>query len=404
VPLAGSQLLRHPSAGRPATRDTLAFLAYREKLLAGSWRFDTYFGRDTLMSLRLLMPVLRPTAVEAGLDSVLARLSPQGEVAHEEDIGEQAVLDHLRADGSRSAAPVYDYKMIDEDYLLAPVAAEWLLASGSQARSSAFLATAAGGPQARRGTRGAALVRNLRFVAQSAVAFAQAPAVAHLIGLKPGVPVGDWRDSETGLGGGHYPYDVNAALVPAALEATARLEASGLLAPYASASDRALFARAARMARVWRQRARPLFDVTLSHSVAANAIEIYADAVGVAAEPAVAAIGRGPLRFHALALTASGEPVPVMHSDEGFLLLFEDPPPRDLDRIVSVLTRPFPAGLMTGVGMWPIPSSAQRGCRANSPAMPITARWSGRGSRRSSPPGSNASSQDLTCPGRCAPI
>jgi len=351
VPLAGSQLLRHPSAGRPATRDTLAFLAYREKLLAGSWRFDTYFGRDTLMSLRLLMPVLSPTAVEDGLDSVLARLSPGGEVAHEEDIGEQAVLDHLRADGSRSAAPVYDYKMIDEDYLLAPVAAEWLLAPGSKARSSAFLAMPAGGLQERRGTRGAALVRNLRFVAQSAVAFAQAPAVSHLIGLKPGVPVGDWRDSETGLGGGHYPYDVNAALVPAALEATARLEASGLLAPYASVSERALFARAAQMARVWRERARPLFDVTLSHSVAANAIEIYADAVGVPAEPAVGAIGGGPLRFHALALTASGEPIPVMHSDEGFLLLFEDPQPRDLDRIVSVLMRPFPAGLMTGVGM-----------------------------------------------------
>lgn len=351
VPLAGPQLLRQPSVGRPATRDTLAFLAYREKFLAGSWRFDTYFGRDTLMSLRLLMPVLSPTAVEDGLDSVLARLSPQGEVAHEEDIGEQAVLDHLRADGSRSAAPVYDYKMIDENYLLAPVAAEWLLAPGSRARSSAFLATAVGGPQERHGSRGAALVRNLRFVAQSAVAFAQAPAVSHLIGLKPGVPVGDWRDSETGLGGGHYPYDVNAALVPAALEATARLEASGLLAPYAGASDRALFARAAQMATVWRERARPLFEVTIGHSVAANAIEIYADSVGVPAEPAVDAIGPGPLRFHALALAASGEPIPVMHSDEGFLLLFEDPKPRDLDRIVSILMRPFPAGLMTGVGM-----------------------------------------------------
>ncbi|MFZ0550705.1 MAG: hypothetical protein WAM21_07840, partial [Steroidobacteraceae bacterium] len=125
VPLAGQDLMRNPSAGDLATRQTLTFLAYREKLLAGSWRFDTYFGRDTLMSLRLLMPVLSPTAVEAGLDSVLARLSPQGEVAHEEDIGEMAVLDHLKADGSRSAAPVYDYKMIDEDYLLAPVAAAW---------------------------------------------------------------------------------------------------------------------------------------------------------------------------------------------------------------------------------------------------------------------------------------
>jgi hypothetical protein len=57
------------------------------------------------------------------------------------------------------------------------------------------------------------------------------------------------------------------------------------------------------------------------------------------------------LRFHALALAASGEPIPVMHSDEGFLLLFEDPEPEALDGIVSVAMRPFPAGLLTGVGM-----------------------------------------------------
>jgi hypothetical protein len=351
VPLAGPGLLRNPSVGDLAARQTLTFLAYREKFLAGSWRFDTYFGRDTLMSVRLLMPVLSPTAVESGLDSVLARLSPRGEVAHEEDIGEMAVLDHLKADGSRSAAPVYDYKMIDEDYLLAPVAAAWLLQPGAKARSAAFLATPVGGPLERSGTRGAALVKNLRYVVASAQAFAQAPGVAHLIGLKPGETVGEWRDSGTGLGGGHYPYDVNAVLVPAALDAAARLAGSGLLSPYLSASERALFAGAARMAAVWREHAAPLFEVTLSHSIAANAVEIYADSQGVPSQPALAALAPGALRFHALALSASGEPIPVMHSDEGFLLLFADPDPQALDRIVSGLMRPFPAGLMTGVGM-----------------------------------------------------
>ena len=49
------------------------------------------------MSVRLLMPVLSPPAVESGLSSVLARLSPDGEVAHEEDIGERAVVEHLKA-------------------------------------------------------------------------------------------------------------------------------------------------------------------------------------------------------------------------------------------------------------------------------------------------------------------
>ena len=351
VPLAGHDLLRDPSAGELAARQTLTFLAYREKLLAGSWRFDTYFGRDTLMSVRLLMPVLSASAVEAALDSVLSRLSPQGEVAHEEDIGEQAVLDHLKADGSRSAAPVYDYKMIDEDYLLAPVAAAWLLRTGAEARSAAFLAAPVGGPLERRGSRGAALVQNLRYVAQSTQAFAQAPTVAHLIGLKPGETVGDWRDSGTGLGGGHYPYDVNGVLVPAALDAVARLTASGLLGRYLSASDRTLFAGATQMAQVWRERAPPLFEVSLSHAIVANAVEIYADSQGVPAEVALNALGQGRLRFHALSLSAAGEPIPVMQSDEGFLLLFADPEPQALDRIVSTVMRPFPAGLMTGAGM-----------------------------------------------------
>jgi hypothetical protein len=351
APLAGRDLLLDPATGNRAARDTLAFLSYREKLLAGSWRFDTYFGRDTLMSLRLLMPVLSPTAVEAALDSVLARLSARGEVAHEEDIGEQAVLDHLKSDGSRSATPVYDYKMIDEDYLLAPVAAAWLLRPGARARSAAFLAAPVGGPLGRHGSRGAALVKNLRYVVQGAAAFAQAPGVAHLIGLKPGQTVGDWRDSGTGLGGGKYPYDVNAVLVPAALAAAARLAQSGLISSYLTAADRALFTDAARMAGVWREHAPPLFDVTVNPAAAANAVEIYADSQGVLSQPALHALGRAPLRFHALSLSASGEPVPVMNSDEGFELLLGDPQPQDLDGIVTSLMRPFPAGLMTGVGM-----------------------------------------------------
>src|SRR5688572_13253998 len=126
TPLSGAQLLRVDVADT-RSRQALEFLSYREKFLAGSWRFDTYFGRDTLMSLRLLMPVLQPQAMEAGIGAVLARLSPGGEVAHEEDIGEFAVLRHLQEGGPVSASPIYDYAMIDDDFMLAPVAAAWLL-------------------------------------------------------------------------------------------------------------------------------------------------------------------------------------------------------------------------------------------------------------------------------------
>jgi hypothetical protein len=352
TPLSGRELLTTSAGSDAAARDTLTFLAYREKLLAGSWRFDTYFGRDTLMSVRLLLPALSASTIEAGLASVLARLSAQGEVAHEEDIGERAVLDHLQSDGSRSAAPVYDYKMIDSDYLLAPLASAWLLHDErARRRAAAFLAAPAGAARERRGTRGAALVDNLKFVLQSATAFAADPHAAHLIGLKPGFAVGDWRDSENGLGGGRYPYDVNAVLVPAALEATAQLNDSGLLSPYLSASERALIARASQMAAIWRSRAPGLFDVVLPRNAAGTAIATYAASQGIAAQPALAALGAEDLRFHAIALDPSGKPIPVMHSDEGFALLFAEPDAQQLDRAVTVLMRPFPAGLMTDAGM-----------------------------------------------------
>jgi hypothetical protein len=352
TPLFGADLLSESAGTDLAARNTLTFLAYREKLLAGSWRFDTYFGRDTLISVRLLMPALSAAAIEDALDSVLARLSPKGEVAHEEDIGEQAVLDHLKADGSRSAAPVYDYKMIDGDYLLAPVASAWLLHDArGRARAAAFLAAAGGSASAGRATRGAALMQNLRLVLSNAAAFAHDPSPSNLITLKPGYPVGEWRDSEHGLGGGRYPYDVNAVLVPAALTAAAELYGSGLLGPYVEAQDRALFARAAEVASIWRTRAPPLFEVTIRNETAVGAVFSYAVREKVAALPAIASMGPDDLHFHALALDAAGIAIPVLHSDEGFALLFAEPDAASLDRVLTTLMRPFPAGLMTEVGL-----------------------------------------------------
>jgi hypothetical protein len=378
-PLAGSELLSQAAAPDPAARDTLTFLAYREKLLAGSWRFDTYFGRDTLMSVRLLMPALSPVAIEAGLSSVLARLSARGEVAHEEDIGEQAVLDHLKADGTRSAAPVYDYKMIDGDYLLAPVASAWLLHDPrGRARAAAFLAApVTAGPGGT--TRGAALLKNLRLVLKSAAPFAASPDKLRLIGLKPGFAVGEWRDSEGGLGGGHYPYDVNAVLVPAALAAAAELDASGLLSRYAGDEDRKLLGRAAALAQVWHSRVPQLFEVTLPNKEAAGAVWSYALEEKVSALPAIASLGDETLHFHAIALAASGEPIPVMHSDEGFALLFGELDAGSVERVASTLLRPFPAGLMTEVGMLvanPAFSGPQLRAQLNRNAYHGTVIWS----------------------------
>jgi hypothetical protein len=351
APLADSHLLNAAARHDSAARDALTFLSYHESFLAGSWRFNTYFGRDTLMSVRLLMPALTSEAVEAGLGAVLTRLSPEGEVAHEENIGEFAVLEHLKS-GVHSDAPTFDYKMIDGTFMLAPVAAAWLLDDErGRAEAREFLAHRDGRPGDAARTMGADLVSNLKFVLGAAARFADDPSAPNLVALKAGWPVGEWRDSTDGLAGGRIPYDVNAVFVPAALEAARRFFGSGLLKPYLTDADRTSFAHAASMATIWRTKAKPLFAVEVPNAAARARITDYAAALQVPAGAALRSVGTGAVRFHALALGADGTPIPVMHSDEGFDFLFGAPSAVDLARAVTALARPFPAGLFTPVGV-----------------------------------------------------
>ena len=355
APLTGlteAELFNDRAAADPGARNALRFLSYREKFLAGSWRFDTYFGRDTLMSLEMLMPALRGPAIEAGLGAVLARLDPAGDVAHEEGIGEFAVLDN-RQHGRSGDAATLDYAMVDDDYMLAPVAARYLLDHADRAAATAFLARAlpsVAKPGASE-PAGAALVRNLRFVLAHAEPFATAPGVSTLVAIRPGRLTGEWRDSEEGLGRGRYAYDVNAVLVPAALESAARLLKAGLLDAYLTPADRAALAKAEASAAVWRTRAPALFRVSTPAAEAKAKVSAYAAALGVPAARALAALGDRPLTYHAISLDEAGKPVPIVNSDEGFALMFGAPSPADLETYVGALMRPFPAGLMTDVGM-----------------------------------------------------
>ena len=352
TPLSGAALLNGKESQDERARETLTFLSYKEKFLAGSWRFNTYFGRDTLMSVRLLMPVLAPEASEAALRAVLARLAGDGEVAHEEAIGEFAVLSHKRQDGSLGDAPIFDYGMIDGNYLLAPVIAAYLLDDPEgQKRASAYLRDDVGAYGNTRTSGGQALIRNLRLVAMSAAHFATDPRYSNLISLKPGRATGQWRDSEDGIGGGRYPYDVNAVMVPAALEATTRLLDSGLLDPFLVASDRKLLSHTAADAKIWRTRAPSLFNMTIDNASARAAIDSYTRQIGVPAADALAALGADSVNFHAISLDASGKPVPIVNSDETLELLFATPSPTDLARDVASVIRPFPLGLMTDAGM-----------------------------------------------------
>ncbi|WP_175829742.1 hypothetical protein [Burkholderia cepacia] len=343
-PITRADLLAPSVNPDPVSQNVLEFLSFHDKLLAGSWQYDTYFGRDTLISVRMLMPVLEPAAIEAGLSAVLSRLSTDGKVAHEEGIGEFALVDNQKNGRPNEATPTYDYKMIDSDYLLAPIAAAWLIDdTRGQARAAAYLAQRGSDGQ----TNGARLVVNLLHVATTAQPFAQQPSVANLIHLRPGEIVGNWRDSTDGLGGGVYPYDVNAVLVPAALRAANAFLTRGLLDPYLDAGQRATLANTANQAATWETQAPPLFQVSVPAAQATADVSAYAPSAGV---PPGAAPG-APLAFYALSLDQQGNPIPVMNSDGGFALLFGTPPDDQLQRIVADVTRPFPTGLVTDAGM-----------------------------------------------------
>jgi hypothetical protein len=90
-----SKLLNSESQGlisqQPDQTAALSFLSYTEKLLAGSWTYLTYFGRDSMLSALLLEPVFSTgnnSAMEAVIGAALERLNrTDGSVCHEEIIG-----------------------------------------------------------------------------------------------------------------------------------------------------------------------------------------------------------------------------------------------------------------------------------------------------------------------------
>lgn len=328
-----ARALTEPRA-REALRN-LHFLVRGGKLMAGSWRFLTYFGRDTLLSLALLEPALSRPTLEMGLTSVLDRLSPAGDVAHEEEIGDWAVFRHLQLGQPPSDKPLYDYKMVDDDFLLPVISGRlaspaWLAAHEERvlANWKYVLDKAAAGP-----------IRNVR-----------------------GSNVGDWRDSQEGMGWGVYSGNVNHTLVPAALRAIAAMgkewpggegmadRARGLLHHWSSVRGQYRVtlppADIRERLRVSMQSLDPEErEFYLRRPVCSSSVSLRDFLAGQEA-PALAR----PLSFLALSLTDDGKPVEVMNSDFSFLLFLGEPTRAEVDESLRLLELEYPVGLMTPVG------------------------------------------------------
>lgn len=342
----------------PDQVSSLSFLSYTDKLLAGAWRFLTYFGRDTMISLLLMQPILsvgEGSATEAVIGAVLERLNrTDGSAAHEETIGDYATYLHLQ-DNVTSTAPSYDYKMVDTDYYLPIALADYLVRNPSgEGRAPDFLAKRASVNPANAGlTYAELMLLNSEKIMSTSAPFAspQGQIQDNLIHLKEGQVVGQWRDSEFGIGGGRIPYDVNTALVPAALHAISQLSSKGFFPTHPDWAD-----KAAQHAQIWETETLPFFQVTLKEDEARTLVQSYVDDNSLSF-PSHADQINSTITFYGLALDGNNNQslVKVMNTDDCFrLFLLNSTSVSDgdfLSQTADHILAPFPVGLRTDVGL-----------------------------------------------------
>ena len=255
---------------------SVELLASEEKLMAGLPNFATYFGRDMMMTALMMRSIWQPAMAEHVIAGVLRKLSPDGEVSHEEALGGQAIREHaaeyngvlaeyFRAIGRRGAgrtaaqadsllrvsrgllaslhATRENYHMLDDEFQLPVLVARYLADSSAGAsRKRAFLLDPAGtsvehrdsaGPDDASGgspSRLALLLRELAVVAAETRPYADDPRATNLVSFVKRDAThwrsASWRDSDAGYANGRFAMDINAIWAPDALEGIATILAA----------------------------------------------------------------------------------------------------------------------------------------------------------------------------------
>ncbi|EXJ77675.1 hypothetical protein A1O3_09904 [Capronia epimyces CBS 606.96] len=371
--LPPSQVLN--SASRNLTQQqfgqvtSLSFLSYSEKLLAGAWRFLTYFGRDSMISALLLEPVLSQgngSATEAVIGAVLERINrTDGSVCHEETIGDYATYLNLQ-NNMTSTAPGFTYPMIDTDYYLPVLMAQYF--NSSPDRIGPLLSQRAGSvdPQNRNLTYANLTIINAEKILNITAPFTLNQTAANLIHLKPDQIVGQWRDSTYGLGGGRVPFDVNTALVPAALRAIAQLARTPGVYPNKTRMNTTSWATLAdARAQIWEENTLRFFETNITASTARSRLQDFVKTAtyyhGPANESSLPSSGNVTTYSIALQGYNNLSSVNVLHSDTGFRLFFVNvtastdeaaaQETRFINATANSIMRPFPAGLLTPQSM-----------------------------------------------------
>ncbi|KKY21008.1 putative glycogen debranching enzyme [Phaeomoniella chlamydospora] len=342
--------------------EALSFLSYSNKLVAGAWRFLTYFGRDTMISALLMQPILSKgngSAIEAVIGSVLERLNrTDGSACHEETIGDYATYLNLQ-NNVTSTSPQCDYKMIDTDYYLPILLDRYFIQSKvGRERIDVFFSNEAEpfGAVECTLTYGNLSLISAKRIMSLARPFATNPTKKNLIHLKADQIVGEWRDSTYGIGGGRIPYDVNTALMPAALRSIASLARSEDIRIFPEASNWSTLAD--KYAKVWEDSTLSFFEVNVSKAEAIDRVESFVDTSTFYNGPSNSEYFDGPLTYYSLALDGYGNlsKVEVLNTDDcfrHFLLNTTDQVQltSSINQTANNILRPFPAGLTTPLGV-----------------------------------------------------
>jgi hypothetical protein len=262
---------------------SVELLASEEKLMAGLPNFATYFGRDMMMTALMMRSIWAPAMAEHVIAGVLRKLSPDGEVSHEEALGGQAIREHaaeyngvladyFRGTGRRGAgrtagqgdsllrasrallaslhATLENYHMLDDEFQLPVLAARYLADSSvAPSRKRTFLLATAGDTHAAAGhdagdstgqrntagsgggdSRLALLLRELAVVAAETRPYADDPKATNLVSFVKRDSThwrsASWRDSDAGYANGRFAMDINAIWAPQALEGIATILAA----------------------------------------------------------------------------------------------------------------------------------------------------------------------------------
>lgn len=158
--------------------------------------------------------------------------------------------------------------------------------------------------------------------------------------------------SPVGIGGGRIPYDVNTALMPAALRSIAALARSGI---YANHSDWGTLADT--YAQIWEDSTLQFFQVVVPVAEARDRLNTYVQRSSFAG-PNQTSLIDDDVVFHALSLDGYNNlsQVQVMNTDDCFrLFLLNTTNQTQLTAFVNQtannIRRTFPAGLLTTVGL-----------------------------------------------------